>query len=138
MTISLGLTHVPELAPVLAEFARVLRPGGHLVVADSRMDYPMVLAMPDGSYGYMPHRSRMTSEYLTAALPLGFEVRHCEELRAARARFPCGPLRVGVRTGTRPMRRRPSGCCPSIRQTSGHCAPGTRLRLTPPTTATRC
>jgi SAM-dependent methyltransferase len=66
---------------VLAEFARVLRPGGHLVIADSRMDYPMVQAMPDGSYGYMPHHSRMTSEYLTAALPLGFEVRHCEELR---------------------------------------------------------
>jgi hypothetical protein len=59
----------------------VLRPGGHLVIADSRMDYPMVQAMPDGSYGYMPHHSRMTSEYLIAALPLGFEVRHCEELR---------------------------------------------------------
>jgi ubiquinone/menaquinone biosynthesis C-methylase UbiE len=48
VTISLALTHVPELAPVLAEFARVLRPGGHLVIADSRMDYPMVQAMPDG------------------------------------------------------------------------------------------
>jgi hypothetical protein len=65
------------------------------------------------SYGYMPHHSRMTSEYLTAALLLGFEVGHCEELR-------------------------PSACCPRIRQTSGHCAPGTPLRLPPPTTATRC
>ncbi|HXS62171.1 MAG TPA: class I SAM-dependent methyltransferase [Streptosporangiaceae bacterium] len=81
VTISLALTHVPELAPVMAEFARVLRPGGHLVIADSRMDYAMVQALPDGSYGYMPHHPRMTSEYLTAALPLGFEVRHCEELR---------------------------------------------------------
>jgi ubiquinone/menaquinone biosynthesis C-methylase UbiE len=89
VTISLALSHVPELAPVLAEFARVLRPGGHLVIADSRMDYPMVQAMPDGSYGYMPHHSRMTSEYLTAALPLGFEVRHCEELRVPR-RDPAG------------------------------------------------
>ncbi|HET7015356.1 MAG TPA: class I SAM-dependent methyltransferase [Streptosporangiaceae bacterium] len=81
VTISLALTHVPELAPVMAEFARVLRPGGHLVIADSRMDYPLVHALPDGSYGYTPHYYRMTSEYLTAALPLGFEVRHCEELR---------------------------------------------------------
>jgi ubiquinone/menaquinone biosynthesis C-methylase UbiE len=81
VTISLALSHVPELAPVLAEFARVLRPGGHLVIADSRMDYPIVQALPDGSYGYLPHRRRMTSEYLTAALPLGLEVRHCEELR---------------------------------------------------------
>ena len=81
VTVSLALTHVPDLAPVLAEFARVLRPGGHLVIADSQMDYPMVQAMPDGSYGYLPHHSRMTSEYLTAALPLGFAVRHCEQLR---------------------------------------------------------
>jgi ubiquinone/menaquinone biosynthesis C-methylase UbiE len=81
VTISLALSHVPELAPVLAEFSRVLRPGGHLVISDSRMDYPMVLAMPDGSHGYMPHQSRSTSEYLAAALPLGFEVRRCEELR---------------------------------------------------------
>ena len=139
VTVSLALTHVPELAPVLAEFARVLRPGGHLVIADSRMDYPLVLAMPDGSYGYLPHRSRMTSEYLTAALPLGFEVRHCEELRAAPARCsPAGPVRAASRTRARPTRRRPSGCCPRIRQTSGHCAPGTQLRLPPPTTATRC
>jgi ubiquinone/menaquinone biosynthesis C-methylase UbiE len=89
VTVSLALTHVPELAPVLAEFARVLRPGGHLVIADSRMDYPLVVAMPDGSYGYLPHHRRMTSEYLTAALPLGFEVRHCEELRVPH-RDPAG------------------------------------------------
>jgi len=31
---ALALTHVPALAPVLAEFARVLRPGGHLVTSD--------------------------------------------------------------------------------------------------------
>jgi SAM-dependent methyltransferase len=32
---SLALAHVPELAPVMAEFARVLRPGGHLVISDA-------------------------------------------------------------------------------------------------------
>ncbi len=82
VVIALALSHVPELAPVLTEFARVLRPGGHLIIADSRMDYPIVLALPDGSYGYMPHYVRKTSEYLTAALPLGFEVRSCEEFRS--------------------------------------------------------
>ena len=45
---SLALTHVPDLAPVFAEFARVLRPGGHLVISDSRMDYPIVEALPEG------------------------------------------------------------------------------------------
>lgn len=81
---ALALTHVPDLAPVLAEFARVLRPGGHLVISDSRMDYTLVNALPDGGYGYLPHYNRFTSEYLTAALPLGLQVRRCEELRFPR------------------------------------------------------
>jgi ubiquinone/menaquinone biosynthesis C-methylase UbiE len=80
---ALALTHVPDLGPVLAEFARVLRPGGHLVISDSRMKYRIVQALPHGGYGYLPHYNRFTSEYLAAALPLGFQVRHCEELRAA-------------------------------------------------------
>jgi ubiquinone/menaquinone biosynthesis C-methylase UbiE len=79
---ALALTHVPDLGPVLAEFARVLRPGGHLVISDSRMKYRIVQALPGGGYGYLPHYNRFTSEYLVAALPLGFQVRHCEELRA--------------------------------------------------------
>jgi len=81
---SLALTHVPDLAPVFAEFARVLRPGGHLVISDSRMDYPLVVALPDGGHGYMPHHKHATSEYLTAALPAGLQVRHCEEMRFPR------------------------------------------------------
>jgi ubiquinone/menaquinone biosynthesis C-methylase UbiE len=81
---ALALTHVPDLAPVLAEFARVLRPGGHLVISDSRMDYPIVQALPDGGYGHLPHFRRVTSEYLTAALPLGLAVRSCQELRLPR------------------------------------------------------
>jgi ubiquinone/menaquinone biosynthesis C-methylase UbiE len=79
---ALALTHVPELAPVLAEFARVLRPGGNLVLCDSRLRYPLVMRLPDGSYGYVPHYRRVTSEYLAAAIPLGLQVRRCEELRA--------------------------------------------------------
>jgi ubiquinone/menaquinone biosynthesis C-methylase UbiE len=81
---ALALTHVPDPAPVLAEFARVLRPGGHLVISDSRMDYPIVQALPDGGYGHLPHFRRVTSEYLTAALPLGLAVRSCQELRLPR------------------------------------------------------
>jgi ubiquinone/menaquinone biosynthesis C-methylase UbiE len=79
---ALALTHVPDVGPVFAEFARVLRPGGHLVISDSRMRYRVVQALTDGGYGYLPHYRRITSEYLVAALPLGFQVRHCEELRA--------------------------------------------------------
>ncbi|HVV19566.1 MAG TPA: class I SAM-dependent methyltransferase [Pseudonocardiaceae bacterium] len=34
VTCTLALIHVAALAPVMAEFARVLRPGGHLVISD--------------------------------------------------------------------------------------------------------
>jgi SAM-dependent methyltransferase len=32
---ALSQSHVPTLAPVMAEFTRVLRPGGHLVISDA-------------------------------------------------------------------------------------------------------
>ena len=81
---ALALTHVPDLLPVLNEFVRVLRPGGHLVISDSRgffgaITLPLVKTGPDGSAGYIPNRNRLTSEYLGAALSLGLEVLSCEE-----------------------------------------------------------
>jgi hypothetical protein len=36
---------------------------------------------PGGEFGYMPIWSRLASEYLAAALPLGLQVRRCEEPR---------------------------------------------------------
>jgi ubiquinone/menaquinone biosynthesis C-methylase UbiE len=83
---ALALIHVPALEPVLAEFVRVLRPGGHLVISDQRglmtsIGVPVVKTGPDGSPGYMPIRTRLTSDYLAAALPLGLQVRRCEEPR---------------------------------------------------------
>jgi SAM-dependent methyltransferase len=96
----LALAHVPDLAPVFAEFARVLRPGGHLVVSDSRgyvhggQRYPIVVTGPDGKPGYIACWIHSTSSYLQAALPLGFHVRHCEE--------PLGQQPLVDQTGTPP------------------------------------
>ncbi|HEX5189684.1 MAG TPA: class I SAM-dependent methyltransferase [Streptosporangiaceae bacterium] len=78
---SLALTHVHDLRPVFAEFVRVLRPGGHVVISDSRNDWPVVKKLPDGRFGYLPHRNHLVSDYLAAALPLGLQVRACEEPR---------------------------------------------------------
>ena len=78
---SLALTHVRDLRPVFAEFVRVLRPGGHVVTSDSRSDWPVVKALPGGRFGYLPHRNHRVSDYLAAALPLGLQVRACEEPR---------------------------------------------------------
>ena len=83
---ALALSHIPDLAPVLSELVRVLRPGGHLVISDSRgligdIGLPLVRTAPDGTFGYMPAWSRLASDYLAAALPLGLQVRRCEEPR---------------------------------------------------------
>lgn len=84
---ALALAHLPELAPVLAEFARVLRPGGHLVISDAHLLVSYLrptLARrpgPDGRPSLLTEYHRPLSAYLAAALPLGFQVRHCEEPR---------------------------------------------------------
>jgi SAM-dependent methyltransferase len=81
----LALEHVPDLKPVLAEFGRVLRPGGHLVISDARgllpgaRRYPLIKGGPDGKPGSVQSLVHPTSDYLKAALPLGLQVRSCEE-----------------------------------------------------------
>ncbi|MFC4530298.1 class I SAM-dependent methyltransferase [Sphaerisporangium dianthi] len=91
---ALALVHVPDLGPVLAEFARVLRPGGHLVISDPHPVSAYLQARtprtgPDGRPALIADHYRPLSEYLAAALPLGFEVRHCEEPR--RPPLPLAP-----------------------------------------------
>jgi ubiquinone/menaquinone biosynthesis C-methylase UbiE len=83
---AIALSHVADLEGALAELVRVLRPSGHLVISDSRgligdIGLPLVRVGPDGELGYMPIWSRLASDYLAAALPLGLEVRRCEEPR---------------------------------------------------------
>ncbi|OIK01017.1 class I SAM-dependent methyltransferase [Streptomyces monashensis] len=87
---ALALTHVPDLGAVMAEFARVLRPGGNLVISDAHllMSYlrPTLARRPgpDGRPSLLAEHHRPLSAYLAAALPLGFQVRHCEEPRRPR------------------------------------------------------
>jgi SAM-dependent methyltransferase len=81
---SLALTHVAALAPVLAEFARVLRPGGHLVLSDVHQDLVFLGSVPrqpgpDGRPGLLTGYRHLASDYLSAALAVGFLVRRCVE-----------------------------------------------------------
>jgi SAM-dependent methyltransferase len=81
---ALALVHVPELTPVLAEFARVLRPGGHLVVSDIHvvslyLGGVPVLAGPGGRAGMLSASRHLASDYLASALSLGLQLRSCSE-----------------------------------------------------------
>jgi ubiquinone/menaquinone biosynthesis C-methylase UbiE len=87
ITCALALEHVPRLEPVLAEFARVLRPGGDLVISDVHHELitrgsVMTVRGPAGELWIAATYRHQLGDYLRPALSLGFQVRRCEEPRA--------------------------------------------------------
>ncbi|GLY31053.1 class I SAM-dependent methyltransferase [Kineosporia sp. NBRC 101731] len=89
---ALALAHLPELGPAFAEFARVLRPGGHLVVTDVHHERVALGSLAhvrsaQGEPALIPSHRYRAGDYLGAALPAGFRVEACEE--------PCPPTGNG-------------------------------------------
>ena len=84
---ALALVHVPRLQPVLAEFTRVLRPGGDLVISDMHHELvtrgSVITARgPAGEPCITATYRHQLGDYLRPALSLGLQVRRCEEPRA--------------------------------------------------------
>lgn len=75
----LALVHVPDLRPALAELARVVRPGGRVVISDV---HPFLVALGwqaqfrtvDGSAGFMRLHAHLPSDYAQAAAAAGLKV----------------------------------------------------------------
>jgi ubiquinone/menaquinone biosynthesis C-methylase UbiE len=99
---ALALVHVPRLQPVLAEFARVLRPGGDLIISDIHPELvtrgSVITARgPEGEPCIVATYRHQLGDYLRAALSLGLQVRRCEEPRAVRLGGP--PLAPATEIG---------------------------------------
>jgi ubiquinone/menaquinone biosynthesis C-methylase UbiE len=99
---ALALAHLPDLRPAFAELARVLRPGGHLIVTDIHHEMVLLGSMPhvrtaDGEPRLIPSHRYRAADYLGAALPVGFEVRRCEEPARAIVRS-IEPMTEQIRT----------------------------------------
>jgi len=82
---SLALTHLNDLRPFFVEAARVMRPGGHLLLLDTRghftgsTRFPLIKEAPGGRVGHISGYSHSLGDYLRAALPHGYVVRACVE-----------------------------------------------------------
>src|SRR2546422_3178398 len=90
----LALCHVEHLAPVYAEFGRVLRPGGRMITTDMHpiitstggmAAFPTTDTRPDVAAGdamtldYVPNLVHHVNEYVTAITAAGMEIVGCQE-----------------------------------------------------------
>jgi ubiquinone/menaquinone biosynthesis C-methylase UbiE len=80
----LALSHLRDIGPAIAEFRRVLRPGGQLIVTDV---HPMVVllhgqpifAYQPGELAFVRNHPHQVSDYLRAFAEHGFTLRSCHE-----------------------------------------------------------
>jgi ubiquinone/menaquinone biosynthesis C-methylase UbiE len=87
---ALALVHIPDLARALSEFARVLRPGGRLIISDV---HPFLVMLgwqaqfpaqhgrdrEDPQRGFMRLHCHLASEYTSAASAAGLRLRSLAE-----------------------------------------------------------
>src|SRR3984957_12029752 len=125
---ALALVHVPRLQPVMAEFARVLRPGGDLVISDIHHEHvtrgSVITARgPGGEPCIAPTYRHRLGDYLRAALSLGLQIRRCDEPTAVGtgAPLPVPAAEIGdwqywpwSLMNYLPSAARAAGGCPSL------------------------
>jgi SAM-dependent methyltransferase len=84
---TLALSHLEDLGSFFAEAARVLKPGGDLIIGDTRGHfigsplYPLTGQLADGTTGYLRNWRHSTGAYVRAGLRHGFTVLACEEVQ---------------------------------------------------------
>jgi SAM-dependent methyltransferase len=82
---SLALSHLPDLDAPVAEFARVLRPGGHALLSDiHHLSVPLGgtvdVRTPKGRALRLPASRFLPTDYVNAGLRAGFAIESCAEV----------------------------------------------------------
>ena len=80
----LALSHLPELGGAMRELARVLAPGGHLIVSvlhpfQALLGWHAPFTGSDGRRGFVREHPHLHGDYLTAFAAAGLEQRACVE-----------------------------------------------------------
>ena len=108
LTCALALTHVPDLEPVMREFARVLKPGGQAVLSDMHPVATMlggIAAFPgaDLTQGipYVRNLHHPVSDYLAAFRAAGLTVLDCVEPKVDEDVVRAQPSFLAIPDGTR-------------------------------------
>jgi len=83
---ALAYDHVPDVAGPIGELARVVRPGGRVVISDihpvmSMLGGTAFFRAADGTSGFMRNQGHVHGEYLDAFAAAGLDVRRCLEPR---------------------------------------------------------
>jgi ubiquinone/menaquinone biosynthesis C-methylase UbiE len=83
---ALALVHLPDLTGAMAEFARVLRPGGRVIISDVHpflimLGWQAQFRTEAGGAGFMRLNGHLLSDYGRAIVDAGLRIRSFQEIR---------------------------------------------------------
>jgi ubiquinone/menaquinone biosynthesis C-methylase UbiE len=93
----LALTHLPQISPTIAEFARVLKPGGSAILADHHpvaglLGGSAIFQDKDRFFRNVTSFRHGHAEYISAFVAAGLEIQECFEPEMTEEQAAIGPL----------------------------------------------
>lgn len=93
----LALTHLPQISPAIAEFARVLKPGGWAILADHHpvaglLGGSAIFQDKDRFFRNVTSFRHGHAEYISAFVAAGLEIQECFEPEMTEEQAAIGPL----------------------------------------------